>query len=72
MPRTWANLIGGDKWDSLPTEVRDAVAKREKEVSDGFKQYGEKAQDLQKYETLIGQYRDWETTCYNAIISFFF
>ena len=44
------------KWDSLPTEVRDAVAKREKEVSDGFKQYGEKAQDLQKYETLIGQY----------------
>lgn len=44
------------KWDSLPAEVRDAVAKREKEVSDGFKQYGEKAQDLQKYETLIEHY----------------
>ena len=42
-PVGWAKEAKA-KWDSLPTEVRDAVAKREKEVSDGFKQYGEKAQ----------------------------
>jgi len=37
-PVSWSIPAKG-KWDALPQEVRDAIAKREGEVSSGFKEY---------------------------------
>jgi len=45
-----------EKWDSLPEEIQAATAKREEEVSKGFKEYGEKANRLQSIEQTITGY----------------
>lgn len=37
-PVSWSIPAKG-KWDALPPEVRDAIAKRESEISNGFKEY---------------------------------
>lgn len=41
------------EFNTLPEHVKASVAKREEEVSKGFKEYGEKAKQLEVYENLV-------------------
>ena len=45
-----------EQWDSLPDVIKASTAKREEEVSKGFKEYGEKAKRLDTYDNLVNQY----------------
>lgn len=41
------------KWSTLPIEIQESVAKREKEVSDGFKKYGEETARYKELESVL-------------------
>lgn len=43
-------------WDKVPTYLKADIAKREQEVSDGFRQYAEKAKATEWVETLFKPY----------------
>ena len=43
-------------FDTLPEAVKESIAKRENEASDGFKQYGDKVKVLDTYENLVKTY----------------
>lgn len=51
------NWKGEADWDKTPASVRQKIIKREQEVSEGFKQYGVKAREFDKYEQFIGPRR---------------
>lgn len=53
-PENWK---GEADWDKTPASVRQKIIKREQEVSEGFKQYGTKAREFDKYEQFIGPRR---------------
>mgnify|MGYP001611454189 CR=1 FL=1 len=53
-PENWKDT---PDWDKTPPSVRQKIIKREEEVSAGFKQYGAKAQEFDKYEQFIGPRR---------------
>lgn len=53
-PENWK---GEADWDKTPASVRQRIIKREQEVSEGFKQYGQKAREFDKYEQIIGPRR---------------
>lgn len=40
-------------WDALPTDIKKSVAKREKEVSDGFAQYGKSTEELKELNSVF-------------------
>ncbi len=44
-----------DHWNSLPDEIKKSVAKREEEVSNGFKEYGEKTKQLKEYDDIVAR-----------------
>lgn len=46
------------KWATLPPEIQQSVAKREQEVSDGFKKYGEEVAKYKDLETVLSSRRD--------------
>ena len=43
-------------WQGLPEDIKKAVAKRENEVSVGFKEYGAKAKRLETFDGLVQRY----------------
>lgn len=51
------NWKGDADWDKTPASIRQKIIKREQEVSEGFKQYGSKAKEFDKYEQIIGPRR---------------
>lgn len=53
-PENWK---GDADWDKTPASIRAKIIKRESEVSEGFKQYGAKAREFDKYEQFIGPRR---------------
>ena len=46
------------KWNELPPEVQQSVAKREQEVSDGFKKYGEDAGKYKELDSVLAPRRE--------------
>lgn len=44
------------EWDGLSENVKASIFKREKEASDGFKEYGEKTKSLKTFEDVIDKY----------------
>lgn len=46
------------KFSTLPPEVQASVAKREKEVSDGFAQYGEKVKSYEELDKVLAPRRE--------------
>lgn len=55
-PVSWA-ADAKQAWATLPPAIQAAVLKREKEVSDGFKQYGEKTKRYDDLERVIAPRR---------------
>ena len=45
-------------WNKLPDSVKESVAKREKEASDGFKKYGEATNRLKELDAVIAPRRE--------------
>ena len=44
---------GKAKWDALDAEVKESILKREKEVSDGFAEYGKKTKELEELNNVF-------------------
>ena len=52
VPPGWTK--GGKvKWDALDPEVKESILKREKEVSDGFADYGKKTKELEELNSVF-------------------
>jgi hypothetical protein len=53
-PDNWKDTAD---WDKIPASVRQKIIKREEEVSNGFRHYGEKARAFDEYEQFVGPRR---------------
>ena len=51
-PVSWSKEAKAE-WDKVPDSVKAAIAKREKEASDGFKSYGEKTKRLDALDQVL-------------------
>jgi len=51
-PVSWSKEAKA-QWNTLPPDIQAAINKREKEASDGFKDYGEKTKRLKELETVL-------------------
>ena len=55
-PVSW-DKVAKDEWNKLPNHVRQAINKRETEVSNGFAQYSEKTKQYEALERVIAPRR---------------